>query len=685
MSANLESFPSAMASKFWWHQPFRMFQTNLREVDAGKLDVAQVLDFIQDFGANAWLLSVGGIISGYPSALEYQTPNPGLAERSSGDLVGDAIVETRRRGVKLLARMDFSKVDHRVAHAHPDWCFVDPQGNHQTYNGVTSVCPSGPYYQEKVFEILDEVLSRYSVDGFFFNWLTYNEVDYEKTYRGVCQCMSCKRAFAVAAPGQSLPLDRNSPSYMEWQRFAASMLDDWTARARDFIADRRPEAPLMMMGTASDIFLHEANNAVDRPLWHHLCTEHVSAAKTYRPGTPVLVNATAFVDMPYRLAGEEPHAYAQYLVQAMARGANPSIYIMGTPDQVQYECLDVARELIQFHRDHEDVYRGYRSCAQAALVRPDGLKSGGTLAAEAQEEFYGLWSALIERHVPLDILAEEHISELGAAGELSRYRLIILPDLGVLDSSAVRLLDDFVRGGGRLLTTGSSGFDSAESQLASLGHMARKAVKNGKEATWSVHLVPDSSPLGRPAYPMPLIGAYHLVEPPKNSTTGMSTLSAAPYGPPEKCYGHLPLDHPGWVAQPYGLGSTLCMPWTIGRAYRTLGLSAYRDTFIDEVVGLLGADLHIETDLPEQVEIVVATSEAGWVIHLRNLSGASPQRFGAPLSIAPSRLTFRVANRAPRRAHGLVAGADLVCTTNDDGSLTIDLPCLNLFEVVVLT
>ncbi len=47
---------SAETARLWWQQPFRMFQTNLRETDAG-LNVDRVLDFIEGYGANAWLIA----------------------------------------------------------------------------------------------------------------------------------------------------------------------------------------------------------------------------------------------------------------------------------------------------------------------------------------------------------------------------------------------------------------------------------------------------------------------------------------------------------------------------------------------------------------------------------------------------------------------------------------------------
>ena len=49
-----------------------------------------------------------------------------------------------------------------------------------------------------------------------------------------------------------------------------------------------------------------------------------SVAKTYRPSVPVLVNSVAYIDVPYRFAGEEPERFAEYLIQTIARGGIPS-------------------------------------------------------------------------------------------------------------------------------------------------------------------------------------------------------------------------------------------------------------------------------------------------------------------------------------------------------------------------
>ena len=181
-----------------------MLQTNLREVDAG-LDVEQTLDALQEHGVDTWLVNGGGILSFYPSDLPFQTRNPYLSKRASGDLLGDAVAGAHRRGMRLLARMDFSKIAPAIAEEHPDWCYRSPAGGLQTFEGLVSVCPSADYYQERIFDVLDELLDRYPVDGFFFNWFGYNEVAYGGRYVGVCQCAACERLFRQRSGREVLP------------------------------------------------------------------------------------------------------------------------------------------------------------------------------------------------------------------------------------------------------------------------------------------------------------------------------------------------------------------------------------------------------------------------------------------------------------------------------------------------
>lgn len=663
-------------SELWWRKPFRNFQTNLREIDAG-MDVEAFLDFLDDFGGNVWLLSVGGIISNYPTKLAFQTANPALVERESGDLVGDAVSAAAERGVRVLGRMDFSKIDRRRAEEHPDWCFVTAAGENQVYNGYYSVCPSGDYYQHRIFDVITEVLSRYDISGFFFNWMSFNEYDYSRRHWGVCHCLACRTGFAAFAPGVPLPVDKDSATYEVWRRYSHGVLSELTGRMQAHVRALKPDAALIL-GDRSDIVFHEANNAVGRPLWHHATAEWVSAAKSYRPDVPVLCNSVAFVDMPYRLAGEDPDHFAQYLIQSMAHGANPSTYVMGTPADAPYENLAVAGEITRFYRDHAETYTDLVSSAQVVLVRPDALAYPAPVLAEVRSEFEGLYLSLVEGHIPFDVLPANRLAESG----IDRYRLVVLPDLGPLDETTVAALDAYVAAGGQVLATGSSGFREQSSQLAGGPVRRRLSSFTTAESLRSLHLRLSAS-VDRPeGFPIPVVGAFHVTEADERAIVDWPALSRSTYGPPEKCYGHVDTGHPGYAWARSGAGGIGVLPWTIGRVYREVGLSAVRDAFLDRVLECAGRVVRIETSLSEQVQVVVGRSAVGDVVHLLNRTGDKAQRFVRPLDLPAAELSLPWSGGAVT-ARALVSGVELA-TRAVDGLLTVSLPPLGRFETVLI-
>ncbi|MFN8521675.1 MAG: alpha-amylase family protein [Chloroflexota bacterium] len=665
----------------WFHRPFGMFQTNLREIDA-TLNVDAVLDFIQGHGADAWLVNAGGILSFYPTELPFQTRNPYLAQRPGGDMLGDAVKGAHGRGLRLIARMDFSKVSPKIAAEHPEWLYVSPAGQPQVYSGQFSVCPSAGYYQEKSFLALDEVIDRYPVDGFFFNWFGFNEIDYSKVYHGVCQCLACQRGFRAYSGQDRLPDSASHPAYGVWRTFAAATVQELMGRLMKHISTRRPDA--FLLGRTANLIFHEANNALGRELWHHLTSESVSAPKAHRPHVPMLVNSVAFMDMPYRLAGEQPEQFAQYLVQTISRGGNPSTYIMGTPGLIPYPCLPVAGEITRFHKRWRDVYTDMGPTARTGLVMPKQAARATADHDRSIAEYRGFYEALQQTHIPFDVVPQDGIAEMATTGGLSRYSVLILPDLGELTRETAQALDTFVEAGGRLVSSGSSALaGDGGVQLASLAAERQLAVIQG-QALWSTCVAPDQTGRSGPHQYLgpvvPVFGAYHFCAWKDDADSRDVMLARAAYGPPEKAYGYEPVEHPGYSVRAHGKGRTAMVPWTIGRAYRELGLTVARDKMHAMVRELLGGDEILAAELPEQAEITMNRSGDRLVVHVVNMSGARRSNFGAPLPFAGGRLRVRGA-RGDARA--LVS--DSSCPATRDGEwVSIELPRIDLFEVIVV-
>ncbi|CAO2658284.1 Nn.00g060070.m01.CDS01 [Neocucurbitaria sp. VM-36] len=669
----------AMPKGQWWRQPFGMLQTNLREIDVD-MDVDQVADYIVAHGARAWLIGVGGIQAQYPTNLSFHATNPSLSGRQSGDLIADAVRAAHSRNLRLLARMDFSKVTAQVAAEHPEWCYMSPKGDLQEHTGdLISVCPSGAYYQERIYDILEEVCTRYPIDGLFINWTSMNEEDYYKRYHGVCHCSNCKKRWLEYSKGLPLPSGPEDPEYAVWLRFSRDLIDGITAKVRSFIAERLPDAGLIL-GKTADIMFHEGNNAVGRELWHHWTSEVVSTWVSFRSDVPVLTNTTTFMDMPYRMASEEPAHFAQHFLQCISRGGNPSTYMMGIPGKIPYLCMDLAGEILRFHKKWDDVYNGMRPSAKTALIRPDRAFMTDSQFKESLSEFRGLYSGMQEVHIPFDVIAQEHLAAAAENGALKRYSVIILPNVGRLNPSESDALDNWVAAGGRLIATGNSGVDdNGDVQLKALPSKHQRAVVSKRELLFSSYVAPPQPERSIHKYTgpiIPIVGTYNLYEWKANTEGKWAVLARAPFAPPEKAYGNLQVDQHGYAIGPYDKGKGIVIPFTIGRGYREIGLKAFRDLFIKVLSEEGEAQEEISIDVAEQVEVTLNKNDKKTIIHMINMSGARKQNFGSHIPITGG--SIKVPSSAVS-AHALVSDEKLEIK---DG--IVSLPTIDRFEVIVV-
>ncbi|WP_026401411.1 alpha-amylase family protein [Actinomadura rifamycini] len=667
-----------------WQRPFTVFQTNLQEIDAG-MDVEAALDVIEDHGADTWLLNAGGIVAFYPTDLPFHTRNPFLADRASGDLLGDAVAAAARRGVRVIARLDLSKVAAAVAAEHPEWLFASAAGGPQIYNALYSTCPSGEYYQERALEIMDEILDRYAVGGFFVNWFNFNERDYSEVVHGVCHCASCAERFAEFGNGRALPDTHETRDLPLWLRFTAATLEELGRKYTAHVASRDRDLALVLSKGAPVLYCEGSNafrHLPGKELWPHATAETVSAHLSARPEAPLVLNAVAHVDSTYRMGAEQPEHVAQHLVQAIARGGNPSTYILGAPGRLPMASVSLARQVTRFHRERHGLYASLRPAATIALVRPAGGRGGGAALHGTLEEFRGVYQALQERHLPFDVVGLRDLAAMGA-DRLDRYRLVVLPDVGPLGAEASAAVDAFVERGGNLLTTGGSGTTPEGGVEPAASPAARRigAPMSGAEV-WSTYTTLDEQPhAGENRFVGSVVPVYgsnaRYVWKPGGDRAGR-LLAQAPWGPPELSYGHTPGGDPAVASIRYGSGVSSMITWTIGRTYREFAKTEIREHLLRVVEPL--ADVPVGAALPEQVELVLGRDEEGYVVHLINQTGARRRSFGPHVPVGGGRLVLHHAT-GDESAVSLVARRELG-TRMEGSALVIDLPVIDLFDVI---
>ncbi|MBI2964812.1 MAG: beta-galactosidase trimerization domain-containing protein, partial [Chloroflexi bacterium] len=545
----------------WWESPFRVFQTNLREIDAG-LDVERHVEEIKRMGADTWLINTAGIVSFFPSKLPYQHPSPWLKDRTGGDLIGDAVEAAHRAGVRIVSRVDFSKLHQDVYEAHPDWFYVSPKRQPQIYNGLYSACPNGAYYQEKSLEIIDEVLARYDVDGFFFNMFTFPEYDYSRTFWGICQCVNCQRRFKSEA-GQDLPQapDWQNPAYVAHLDFKRKVLAELSGRIRDRI--RSKPGTCLLLRQTSDVTMHEVNNAVDRPLplprfWPGDVAKQDRGAD---PAKPVVTNVVLFLDIPYRFSAEQPGLVQVYGAQVLAHGVNPWIYVVGTLDQPDRKNFEAGAGILRFHRENEDLYAGSRLCPVVAIVSSTkseeryGRERGQELVGDA---YRGAYRAFVEEHIPFVVVPDAVLPDKQRNGELAKYRCLVLPNVAALSEAEASAIDAYVQAGGGLVATFESGhFDEAGRRrdrfaLQCLADTVAIARRGGMRSAY-LRITDRGDIPGFDLSQLVMVdGEFLYVDAGKAATTSMTLIPPSRYGPPEKTYWDVETAHPGLVKLGYG-------------------------------------------------------------------------------------------------------------------------------------
>ncbi|WP_110587996.1 beta-galactosidase [Microbacterium suaedae] len=671
-----------------WRAPFQVLQTNLQPVDA-LMDAGAAVDAAIDCGADTWLLNAGGILSFHPSDLPFQTREPLLRERPSGDLFGDAVAAAHAKGVKVIARFDMSKLPARIADENPEWLYRDVDGAPQMYNGLASACPSAAYYQERTFDVVDEVLERYDVDGVFFNWFNFNERDYSEVMHGPCHCAACLAGFAAFSGGAAHPEGMRSPTFGRWRQYTAWVLADLTARIVDHVESFDRDIAVVLRRGAPVEYL-EGNNAFrampGKELWPYATGEAVSAATATDPEAAVLVNCVAFVDSTYRMAPEEAEHFAQHLVQAIARGGNPSAYYFGAPGRLPMSAsIAVGREVMRFRAAHRALYDGLRTAAEIAVVRPDfgSAPPGGYW--DLVEEYRGVHQALTERHLSFDVVPIDRVGAVASAGGLDRYALVVLPDLGGLRGAGSEL-DTYVERGGSLLTTGSSGIgdDGVELRTSpASGRVSPPVTGTDLRSSYaSTNAQPRADRLAYEGPIVPVAGRLERLRWAENTERFGGILPQAPFGPPEYAFGHVVGGDPVWARRRVGAGSSAIIPWTIGRTYREFAKTDARDLFVDIVRALVRPTIELEAH--EAVEIVIGRSGDDLVAHLINHSGLRRRSYGPHVPIDRARLRLRGRAGEQVVAHALHADVRLEAFVEGD-DLVIPLPRLGLFEAVTVS
>lgn len=662
--------------KYWWEHgfPWRLIQTNLREIDMLDIDAEMYVSELKRFKATVVMINTSGIIANYPTSHPFHFQSPYL----KGDSLKEIILLCQQSGIKVIARSDFSKLRQTLYEQHPEWAYVSPKGEIINNNGDVQVCPASDYQLKYTAEIVEEMLHELDVDGLFFNSAFFMTFDYSRKEYGNCHCINCRQKFE-AMYGYEIPLV-NSPNDTVTQKYEEYKRGILTERERNIyevIRRVKPGLAVANFKTLDHGFLREesgTNLKINLPYWQYSASDNTKTLLGINPNKIPSNTTVDFIDFPYRHVAVSTHEQKLRLAQNLANGGVLDYFLMGRLDNHEDKSAfkDIC-EMYHYHSRNENSYCHLESVADLLLIA----------SHEDESEYRGWFRMLTEHHILFDVIPPEQL----IYRDFTRYKAVLLPNVVNLNTGQAQALDDYARDGGTIIATGRTGQGSRNSPLQqkpALQCLGVKQIINCSDELEAVYFKMCEKPGFTRTIDTDLFylnGYYVYAQYEENVQKAMQFIPPHMYGPPERCYYTKVTDYPGYSVNSFNKGIGIYIPWGPGNQFYKQGQI---NTF-----NLMGDLLEHVAKLPvirgtlsEMVEVTLQASKDGsfQLLHLVNNSGHFGVTYYGAIPIKDVKVVI-VHEGVPSKVTSLVTGESLIYQW-EDNKLSITIPSLQLFEAI---
>ena len=683
-----------MSEKKWWMGPTRVIQDNLQVADTPRMDPETIARETQEMSANVLVVNVGGIYAWYPSNVRYHHVNEYLPK--DRDLLKDLIEACHARGIRVVARFDFSKTDDFVCQERPEWFVREPGGSARSYGSLRpgnwsilyATCINGGYRSEGVaIPVLNEVIDRYAIDGIFLNAPGYE----------YCCCEECQRKY-FELYGKPLPMDasgadlkvsfghKEAVAGME-PDFAGVCYRDNIGKLYRAIKSKAPDMPLILYYgiynenlddrlSTSDMLCTEAQDVLSRgwkdipPLWYPTLIMKMGRAQPEGNPQPFgIIHSCPGMD--WRHTGLPQAEYRFWLRQIPAAGGAIWHSVTGfnatiSDKRILRAVSDVNAEIAAIEPD----MHGAKECSDVLLLWNSRKTEG--------------WAdLLVGTQTQFDVRDPYQITP----ALLSRYALVVLPDGYPLTEAIAAMLRGYVKSGGRLVVEGSTsaflapladvlGIDpsirTSEPLTAAYWQFedAGKALRDGFEET------PLLAHRGVTAYTRALPGTQVL----STLVPPFAPLNAVG-SPPERAsilVKHT--DIPLCTHHAFGAGAAVMLPFRLSELQETYRLAEHRQLWTNLKNWLLGDEAVLKMENVEGVVASVFQNGDSLLMHLVNGVGRRPLMNSTALTGLA--LSLRVPDgRAVAGVDAVIEGAP-VEWQEVNGRVEINVGRLNLWEML---
>ena len=701
------------AARPWYARMRRCGQLNLNERDPLTLAVGPWIDYWESLRVDALLLNGGGIVAFYPTAIPYHHKSEFLGSR---DLFGELVAASRRRRIRVVARMDCNYAYEDALRARPEWFERNRDGSprpHGESPWLFKTCMFGPYFTSQMAAIYREIAGRYDVDGFFTNgWPSTGALE-------VCYCENCQKMYrddvGGVPPDQT---DATNPIYRKYydvyMRRIADVWRGWQA----VVAEKRPDMvyvgnlgggiqTVKNVAALGEVALwfnadHQGRSG-DTPIW--ACAQQGRVAQAVMKGRTITNVTGAYSNsrVTWRHVAKPAVETTMWMAQTVATGMVPWFHWLGgAPEDERWK--ETGRRFFTWLAKNEPHFWNTRSIADVAVLYPQrtiafyrsGTGAGswrGGERAQTTEYLQGVYFALLEGRFVFDFVHED---DLGV-DTLARYRVLVLPNAAYLSERHCEQIRRYVAGGGSLVATFEtsrydewgdprSGFAlgdvlgvTATGPAVGPGRNSymrieqRNAITDGFTGTALLPAAENRVPIRATSADAPVL----------------TVVPGYPAFPPEMVFARTPrTDEPAAVFRQQGASRIAYFAGDVDRTLWRSGSEDLSQLLQNAIRWARGAEPPpVTVDGEGMIEIVAWETEPGYALHLLNYNNPNMTRaFMTRLSrIGAQQVAFQVAPGRAIRSVRTLRGNRSLSFTQRERIVRFEVPSIDDYEVAALT
>jgi len=593
------------------------------------------------------------------------------------DAFGEVVALCRREGIAVVAYLS-AVYDTQAYREHPDWRITDSHGNEAGANSRYGICCPNAPYRDYIAGLAREVCEGYEVDGVRFD-MTF--------WPRVCYCRHCAERFAREVGGE-LPrtIHWHDPTWVRFQRKREEWLTDFAGHLTAAVKRVNPAISVE----------HQAST-YGAP-WTLGVTHHLAAQCDFlqgdfygdalqgsfvrklfqglSPHLPFGFETCISVDL-----GNYTTLKSEELLRAKASAslADGGAFVFidsldpaGTLNPAAYRRMGGVFGTVAPYEQHlggtpvQDV-AAYFSTESKCDFADNGKQIDGPGLSGALphvEAAVGACKGLLDHHLPFGVITAASL------GSLSRYRVVVLPNVLMMSAEEAAAFREYVRAGGCLYASKHTSLTTTDGQRQADFLLADVfGVCHASETPEGfTYLVPEAGeeallPEYTAAHPAGLAGTQTIVRP--GAASQVLSRIALPYTDPgdqlhfASIHNNPPgryTEHPAIVLHRFGEGQCIYAAGDLERH------EPHRDLFI-RLLRRLCDTFSCEVEAPRCVECTVFRQDdrGRYVIALVNFQKELPN-----VPVEGVRVRLRVPGQEAKRLVLLPDGVEVPLQREDD-------------------